>query len=578
MPRKIKISYKGQRLLEEPHLNKGTAFTRQERQELEIENLLPYSVHTLEKQIQRAWSQYNSFDSDLRKNEFLLSMRDQNIVLFYAILQKYTKKVFPIIYTPTEGEFIAKYSRVFRRPSGGCFLSYPDYSKEKIEAYLSSFGGKDDIDLIVVSDGEEILGIGDQGVGGIGISQAKLMIYTLAAGVHPARTLPVVLDVGTNNQELLDDELYVGWRNKRLTGKEYDDFVDTFVLAVQKLFPKALLHFEDFGLGNARRLLEKYRPKHSVFNDDIQGTGAVTLAALTAAVWITKSKLRDQRIVIYGAGTAGSGIADQIRDAMTVDEEGMNTSKPLTKQEATAQIYCVDKQGLCLDSQDLTSAQKPYAKSHDEISKWGAKGDTISLLEVIKNVKPTILIGASTHAGAFTKDVIEEMSKHVERPIILPLSNPTRLCEVKPSDANEWSKGKALIATGSPFDPVEYDGKKYIVAECNNATCYPGLGMAVIACRASHLSDAMIVAGVKALAELSPAILKKDPDESLLPDVDDLRRVSVHIAAAVVMQAIKEGLARETKPFENKSQKEVEEYLRSEVCWDPVYDEYEYEA
>ena len=462
--------------------------------------------------------------------------------------------MFSIIYTPTEGDAIQNFSRLFRRPEG-CFLNI--FDQARVHDNLAQWGNPEDIDYIVVTDGEEILGIGDQGVGGILISIAKLVLTTLCAGIHPSRTLPVVLDCGTDNKALLNDELYLGLRRPRVRGKEYDDFVDTFVQSVTKLYPRAYVHFEDFGLTNARRILDKYRPQTACFNDDVQGTGCITLAAIMSGLHVSNLKLPDMRMVIFGSGTAGIGIADQVRDAIAA-ESGKS------KEDAAKQIFCVDKPGLLLKSQGdkLTTGQRPFAREERD---WQGK-DHGDLLSVIKEVKPHVLIGTSTKPKAFTQAVVEEMSKHVEQPIILPLSNPTHLHEADPQDLAEWSKGKALIATGSPFPPVAYSGKTYEVAECNNSTAFPGIGLGAVLCRSSLVSDKMLVAAVKAIAAQSPAL--KDPAKGLVPDVIDGREISVHVAKAVIQQSVEEGLATERDvPTDDE---ELEEWVREQM-WEPRY-------
>jgi len=471
------------------------------------------------------------------------------------LIQENLKEMFPIIYTPTEGEAIADYSRQFRRPEG-CFLSVNE--PDLIEEQIDHFGAPDDIDVIVVSDGEQILGIGDQGVGGILISVAKLVIYSLCAGIHPHRTMPVVLDCGTNNKELLDDELYLGNKHERVRGEKYDKFVDHFVEAARKRYPKAYIHFEDFGLPNARRILDKYTSKIACFNDDVQGTGCVTLAAIYAALHVTKMHIKDTRILLFGAGTAGTGIGDQIADAIAVESEK-------STEDARKQIWCVDKPGLLLESHKdkLTPAQHPYAKPDSE---WSDK-DHSSLLEVIKTVKPHILIGTSTKPGAFTEEAIKEMASHVDRPIIFPLSNPTKLHEAQPSDLFKWTQGKALIATGSPFPPVEHNGTRYEVAECNNSTTFPGIGLGAVLARTKLMTPALLVAATKALAAQAPAL--KDETAGLLPDVTDVREISVKIAMAVIKKAVEEGLAQ-AQDIPAESDGELDQWIRVQM-WDAEY-------
>jgi len=401
------------------------------------------------------------------------------------------------------------------------------------------------------------IGIGDQGVGAILISVAKLVIYTLCAGIHPNRTLPVVLDVGTDSIELLNDDLYLGLRRPRIRGEEYDAFIDRFLHAARKRFPKAYIHFEDFGLLNARRILDKYNHKIACFNDDVQGTGCVTLAALFAAVHIAKYKMQDLRVVIFGAGSAGMGIADQIRDAIAV-ESGKS------KEEATRQFWCVDKPGLLFQSMndDLTPAQHDYARPDSE---WQDKTKA-ALLDVVKNVKPHVLIGTSTKPKTFTKEIVQEMAKHVERPIIFPLSNPTRLHEADPKDLFAWTDGRVLTATGSPFPPVESHGRRREIAECNNSTTFPGIGLGAVLSRAKLMTPEMLVAATKALAAQAPAL--KDPDAALLPDVTNVREISVKIAAAVIKQAVKAGLAQEKGIPSDED--ELQEWIKEQM-WNAQY-------
>ena len=401
------------------------------------------------------------------------------------------------------------------------------------------------------------MGIGDQGVGGILISVAKLVLTTVCAGIHPGRTLPVVLDTGTDNEELLKDDLYLGLKRPRVRGPEYESFVDNFVKSAQKLYPKAYIHFEDFGLSHARMILDRYRDEIPCFNDDIQGTGVVTLAGIMAGLHVSGAKFKDLRMVVFGSGSAGTGIAEQVRDAIAADTG-------CSKEEAGKQIWCVDKPGLLLKSQErnLTPAQHPFARDDSE---WEGKG-TKSLLDVIREVKPNVLIGTSTKPKSFTKEVVQEMAKHVERPIIFPLSNPTKLHEADPKDLNEWTDGKALIATGSPFPPVEHNGQKYEVAECNNSTAFPGIGLGSVLSRTKKVTDKMLVAATKALAAQAPAL--KDPNKGLLPDVMDVRNISVKVAKAVIKQAKEEGLTREKNIPEDDE--ELDEWVREQM-WRAEY-------
>ncbi|KAF2197506.1 hypothetical protein GQ43DRAFT_380852 [Delitschia confertaspora ATCC 74209] len=547
-------SLTGAALLRNPPFNKGSAFTKEERETFKLHSLIPPNIQTLQEQVDRAYEQYSSRPNDLAKNTFMTSMKEQNEVLYYKLIQDHIKEMFSVIYTPTEGEAIQNYSRLFRRPEG-CFLNIED--QDRIEDNMDQWGEPDGIDVIVVSDGEQILGIGDQGVGGILISIAKLVIYTLCAGIHPSRTLPVVLDCGTNNKDLLDDELYLGLRQPRARGEKYDQFVDKFVKACRKRYPKAYIHFEDFGLNNARRILEKYTPQFACFNDDVQGTGCVTLAAIYTAFKVSGVKWDDARFLMYGAGTAGTGIADQLKDAIATE-----TGK--SKDEASKQIWCVDKPGLLLKSKKdkLTPAQVHYAREDKE---WEGK-DHNDLCAIIKEVKPHVLVGTSTVAGAFSKEAVQEMAKHVERPVIFPLSNPTKLHEAKPQDLFDWTEGKALVATGSPFPPATYNGKEYEISECNNSVTFPGIGLGAVLSRAHLLPPSLLVAAVKALASLAPTI--KGTGAGLLPDVTDVREVSVQIAKNVIKAAVKEGLNEEKNIPKNDD--DLEEWIREQM-WDARY-------
>ncbi|UZJ56898.1 hypothetical protein CBS101457_006218 [Exobasidium rhododendri] len=557
---------KGKQLMEEPILNKGSAFTWEERETFNLKHHLPYEYHDLSIQVKRATAQLFSRSEPILQYTFLRSMQDQNQVLFYALLEASLKKTLPIIYTPTVGEAIKGFSRLFRR-ADGIFLSYPHF-KEGGTAYLrdamtnhGAFSRKD-IDLIVVTDGEAILGIGDWGAGGVSICIGKQALYTVGGGIDPNRCFNVVLDAGTNNQALLDDHLYLGWRHKRIVGEEYDSFVDSFVSTAATAFPDALIHFEDFGITNAQRLLEKFRPKYSVFNDDVQGTGAVALAALMSAVKVAGTSLKDQKIVLQGAGTAGMGIINQIVEAL-IQTEG------LTRKEAASRFWLIDRYGLIVQGQEnIRENQKEFARTKEEVSQWKStakEGGQYTLYDTVAAIHPTVLIGTSTIPDSFTEDVVKEMSKHADRPIILPLSNPTSLCEVKPADAMKWSGGTVLMATGSPFEPVTHPvtHKQVVVAELNNALIFPALGLGTILSKAGKLTDSMIVAGVEALSSLSPSL--QDPDAGLLPDLEHVRSVSVKIAAAVMKQAKEEGQAKAEWP-----ENDLEAFIL-ERMWKPVY-------
>ncbi|KAI8962539.1 NAD-dependent malic enzyme [Daldinia sp. FL1419] len=553
----IECAVSGTVLLNTPYFNRGSAHSAEERREFNLTGLLPASIQTLEQQAERAYQQYTSRQDDLAKNTFLTSLKEQNLVLYFKLVQDHLKEMFSVVYTPTEGDAIQNFSRLFRRPEG-CFLNINDI--DRVSHDLAQWGKPEDIDYIVVTDGEEILGIGDQGVGGILISVAKLVLTTLCAGIHPNRTLPVVLDCGTDNETLLNDDMYLGLRQKRERGEKYDKFVDEFVKSARKLFPRAYIHFEDFGLANARRILDHYKSEIPCFNDDVQGTGCVTLAAIMAGLHVSKQNLKDTRMVIFGAGTAGVGIADQVRDAIA-------TEKGIGKDEAAKQIWLIDKPGLLTTNTELDHGQQSYAK---EASEWDGK--EASLVSVIKEIRPNVLIGTSTVPKAFTEEVIREMAKGTERPVILPLSNPTRLHEAVPEDILKWTDGKALVATGSPFEPVKgpwgKDGSEVEIeiAECNNSVVFPGIGLGAVLSRASRVTDKMLVAAVHGVADLSPAL--KDDTAPLLPGVEDVRAVSVRVAREVILAAVEDGVAQEEGIPKDKE--ELDEWIREQM-WDPVY-------
>ncbi|CAK5264346.1 unnamed protein product [Mycena citricolor] len=555
----FRVALRGDELLNNPRFNKGTGFTIKERKAFGLTGRLPSRVNTLDEQCERAYQQLQSRDAPIRKNSFLQSLKTQNIVLYYTLLAKHLRELIPIIYTPTEAEAISDYSHLYRR-SEGLYLTF-DNQDSMEEDFLEQTRGVN-IDLVVCSDSEAILGIGDQGVGGIGISSAKSVIYSLIGGINPACALPVVLDVGTDNEQLLNDPLYVGWPHKRVRGEEYDKFIDKFVQLVRKYFPHSLLHFEDFGVTNAQRILRRYRDNHAVFNDDIQGTGAVTLSCIMAAVGVTKTQLADQRYIIYGAGSAGLGIARQLRDAIVAMDD-------VSVEEATSRFYLIDKHGLIKQSlgpNNIRDDLKEFVRADEE---WNSS-EEIGLLEVVNKIKPTVMIGTSTHAGAFTEEVIKAMAANCDRPIILPLSNPSKLVEVDPKDANDWTKGKALLATGSPFPPAKMpNGKDYVIAECNNALIYPGLGLGAILSKSKCMTDTMLIAGARRLASLAPAL--KDPDEALLPDFADAPAVNLEVAIAVAEQAIQEGSAEVSWTKE-----EVREKVQQGL-WRPTYGEYVYD-
>ncbi|GAB94157.1 malate dehydrogenase (oxaloacetate-decarboxylating) [Kineosphaera limosa] len=529
----LPIKPRGYQLMSRPMLNRGTAFTHEERTALGLTGLLPPGSNTLEMQVRRVYAQYQSQGDDLSKNVFLTQMRDRNEVLFYRLLSEHLEEMLPIVYTPTIGQAIELYSDWYSRPRG-VYLSID--RPEEMEDSLSNYGlDADEVDLVVVTDSEGILGIGDQGVGGIAITTGKLAVYTAAAGIHPRRSIPIVLDVGTDNLRLLNNDNYLGERHARVRGERYDEFIDRFVQVVSRMFPGALLHWEDFAADNAHRILAKYRGEHCTFNDDIQGTAAVVLAAALAGVQRIGSRMADQRIVVYGAGSAGVGIAEAMRDVMV--------SEGLSREEANRRFWCLGSRGLITQGMGsrVRDFQEPYARPDDEVIGWASTGNRIGLLDVVQRVQPTILIGTSAQAGAFTQEVVTEMAKHTARPIIMPLSNPTPRAEAKPVDIVSWTDGRALIATGSPFAPVRHGDVVHYIAQANNALVFPGLGLGVSVSKASRVSDRMIEASARAVADMAQ---DREPGAPLLPSVDQLRTVSAAVALAVCKAAAKEDLAR----------------------------------
>ncbi|MCH4056557.1 malolactic enzyme [Lapidilactobacillus gannanensis] len=521
----------GLELLHDPFLNKGTAFTAAERQANKIEGLLPPFVQTLDQQVEQAYEQYKMRETFLAKRLFLMDIFNENRVLFYKLFSEHVYEFMPVVYDPTIADTIENYSRLFLDPQNATYLSID--AQDDMAAALKNAAGDRDIRLIVVTDGEGILGIGDWGVQGVDISVGKLMVYTAAAGIDPSMVLPVVLDSGTNNQKLLDDELYLGNHHQRVTGQPYYNFVDKFVALAEKLFPDMYLHFEDFGRDNAANILNKYREHILTFNDDIQGTGIITLAGILGALNISHEKLTDQVYMSFGAGTAGAGIVKRIYDAMV--EEG------LSEEEAKQHFYLVDKQGLLFDdTEGLTPEQKPFTHSRSEF----ANADELTnLAAAVKAVHPTILVGTSTQPGSFTEEIVKEMAAHTPRPIIFPLSNPTKLAEAKAEDLLAWTNGKALIATGIPVDPIEYNGVTYEIGQANNALVYPGLGLGALAVSAKLLSDGMIN---KAAHSLGGIVDPTKAGAAVLPPVSKLNQFSMTVALGVAEQAIAEKLSDAT--------------------------------
>jgi malate dehydrogenase (oxaloacetate-decarboxylating) len=526
---------RGLAVLNSPLLNKGTAFTVEERRTLGLTGLLPPDVSTLGSQVQRAYIQYERLADALSKNVYLTALHDRNEVLFYRLFSEHLREMIPIVNDLTVGMAMEQYHHECRRPRG-VYLSI-DHAEAIEEAFANLGAGPGDIDLILATDAEQVLGIGDWGVGGIEVSIGKLAIYTAAGGIDPTRAIPVMLDVGTNRESLLSDPMYIGNRHARIRGERYDAFIDAYVRVAAKLFPNALLQWEDFAPGNGRRILEKYRNRMCIFNDDMQGTGAITLAAAISAVRVCGTPLRNQRVVIFGAGMAGIGIADQLRDAMV--REG------LSKQDAAGRFWCVDRQGLLTAGMDgqLHDYQATYARPDGESPAWrlDRDGNSVDLAEVVRRVKPTMLIGASTVGGSFTEAIVREMAAHTERPIIFALCHPAARAAANPADLLGWTDGRALIATGSSFAPVTHKGVTYVIGQLNNAMLFPGLALGTIVSRASRISEGMFAAAASAVSSL---VTVRQPGASLLPHIDDLRSVSATVAVAVAEAADAEGLAR----------------------------------
>lgn len=551
--RPLYIRYAGPALLETSLLNKGSAFTKEERRNFNLEGLLPHSIETIEEQVRRCYMQFSSFSDDLVKHIYLRNIQDSNETLFYRLMADNLEEMMPIIYTPTVGRACQEFSRIYRR-NRGLFISYPD--RNRMDDMLQN-SIKQNVKVIVVTDGERILGLGDQGIGGMGIPIGKLSLYTACGGISPAYTLPVVLDVGTNNQDLIDDPMYIGWRHERITGDEYYAFVDEFVQAVKRRWPDALLQFEDFAAQNANPLLEKYRDELCSFNDDIQGTAAVTVGTLLAACHHLGTQLKDHRIVFLGAGSAGCGIAEQIVAKMC--------SMGVDKAEARRTIYLLNSQGLVMDnSPELHGYQRNLAQKSATLD-WLPQDGVPQLLDVIENVKPTVLIGVSGQPNKFDETVVKAMFAHCPRPIIMPLSNPTSKAEGIPAEIIEWTDGQAIVATGSPFAPVEYQGRRYPISQCNNSYIFPGVGLGVIAAEATRVTDNMMMASSEALARCSPLIT--DTGDSLLPSLADIREVSKKIAKAVALQAMDDNVAFliPEEALEEKIEKNF---------WEPVYRNY----
>ena len=539
-------------LLNHQLLNKSTAFTVEERSKFGLHGLLPPQVETLEEQVVRAYEAYERKDDDLERHIYLRALQDTNEVLFYRLLLDHIEEMTPMVYTPVVALACQQFSHIYRKPRG-LFISYP--LRDSIPALLRNRPSPN-VDVIVVTDGERILGIGDQGAGGLGIPIGKLSLYTLIGGIRPERTLPIVLDVGTNNAERLKDPEYLGWRHERITGQAYFDFVDQFVQAVKQELPGTCLQWEDFATPHARPILQRYRNELLTFNDDIQGTAAVALGAVLGAVKVTGKRLKDQEIVMLGAGSAGVGVADGLRGAMK--------GEGLSELEARSHFWVVDKNGLLhTGREDLSLEQSVYAQPGDRVSGWPRTSNgQIGLAEVMEKIEATILIGLSTVGGAFSEPIVREMARKVQRPIIFPLSNPTDKSEAKADDLIRWTDGRALVATGSPFAPVSYGGRTIPIAQCNNVFVFPAMGLGVVASGATRVTNTMMLAAARTLGGNSPAL--KDSFASLLPPLTDIRRVATEIAIAVGIEAQKEGVAP----------KLAEDELRRRVIaaqWTPAY-------
>ncbi|MUK29730.1 oxaloacetate-decarboxylating malate dehydrogenase [Aliivibrio fischeri] len=552
--RPLYIPYAGPALLSTPLLNKGSAFSTTERKYFNLEGLLPEAIESIEEQTGRAYKQYQSFENDMDKHIYLRNIQDTNETLFYRLVQNHISEMMPIIYTPTVGAACENFSNIYRR-GRGLFISYEN--KNRIDDLLNNAANQN-VKVIVVTDGERILGLGDQGIGGMGIPIGKLALYTACGGISPAHTLPIVLDVGTNNPQRLADPMYMGWRHPRVTGDEYADFVEDFIQAVQRRWPEALVQFEDFAQKNAMPLLERYKNRICCFNDDIQGTAAVTVGSLLAACKAAGSSLSEQRVTFLGAGSAGCGIAEAIIAQMV--------SEGISDAQARSQVYMVDRWGLLQEGMpNLLDFQQRLVQKAENTKDWVSEEPNFSLVDVMHNAKPTVLIGVSGAPGLFSKEVIQEMHKHCERPIVFPLSNPTSRVEATPNDIIRWTNGQALVATGSPFDPVSHNGQTYPIAQCNNSFIFPGIGLGVLAIKATRVTDEMLMESSRALAECSPLAIHGTG--ALLPPLEEIHSVSKRIAFAVAKKAIEQGHALEIT--DEALQQKIESYF-----WKPVYRRY----
>ena len=553
----IRTHLTGIDLLVNPRLNKGTAFTEDERDAFALHGLVPPHIGTLEDQRERRKIALRNRSSSFSKYRLMRDLQDNDETLFYSFIEHNVEELLPIVYTPAVGEGCQRFSEIWRKPRG-LFLSYPN--KKRIEQILSH-PRYDDIRCIVVSDGERILGLGDQGAGGMGIPIGKMALYTALGGIPPEHCLPILLDVGTDNERLLNDGIYIGWRHNRMRGQEYDDFVEAFVSAVERRWPHILLQWEDFAGVNASRLLERYRDRLCTFNDDIQGTAAVTTATLLAAVHATGIPLREQTIAMFGAGSAGIGIINMVIAAMK--EEGLSES------EARKRIYAFNRHGLLVEGcRGIRPEQESLLRKREDLAGWQLSGgEDLSLLDVVRNAKVTVLAGVSAQAGAFTEEIVREMACHVDRPAILPLSNPTSKSEAIPVDLLRWTDGRALVGTGSPFPPVEVNGRMVRISQINNSFIFPGLALGILVAKARRVTDNMFMVAAKTLASLSPAL--NDKNEALLPPIGHSREVGLIVGEAVAQQAIADGVA--DAPRDETIKERIDEYV-----WEPVYYPYDH--
>jgi malate dehydrogenase (oxaloacetate-decarboxylating) len=551
----VATALSGYELLNDPLLNKGTAFTEGERDAFDLHGLLPPHVAELDYQVRRRLDAFRGLGTEMQRYIFLRGLQDTNETLFYALLTRNIEEMMPIVYTPTVGLGCQLFSSIFRKPRG-LFLSLPH--KDLIRRILGH-PRFDRVEAIVVSDGERILGLGDQGAGGMGIPIGKLALYTACAGLHPSTTLPIILDVGTDNKEHLDDPLYIGWQYERVRGEQYDEFVEIFVATVRERWPHVLLHWEDFAIGNANRLLARYRDQLCTFNDDIQGTAAIAVGTLLSAINVTGVPLREQRVAVLGAGSAGTGICALLLRAMV--------DAGLSETEARVRFYLVDREGLLVEGMPgLQSFQTSFAQHRDRIADWTLQQPgRVGLADVMANAHPTVLIGTSGQAHAFSEAVVRTMAEHVQRPVIFPLSNPTERAEATPADLDAWTEGRAVIGTGSPFPPVKRNGREFRIDQTNNAYVYPGIGLGAIATDARRISDRMFLAAARTIADNSPA--KRDPQANLLPPLVDIRKLTFQVALAVARQAQAEGLA------DPMSDEAITAAIKAKM-WDPVYANY----